>query len=82
MVHAANDGQCSWFELARTVAELAALDCRVQPCLTADMPRPAVRPAFSVLDLSALEPLVGRPRPWTASLAECVEQLTRVTERR
>ena len=81
-VHAANDGQCSWFELARTVAELAALDCRVQPCLTADMPRPAARPPFSVLDLSAIEPIVGRPRPWTEALAECVEQLTRVTERR
>lgn len=82
IVHAANDGQCSRFELARAAVGLAGLECRVRPCTTARMPRPAARPAFGVLDLSATVALVGRPRPWPDALAGCVRLLTRTAEPR
>ena len=55
--HVTNQGAVSWFEFARSVMEAAGLDPqRVQPIGTADLdpPRPAPRPANSVLDNAAL----------------------------
>jgi dTDP-4-dehydrorhamnose reductase len=75
-VHAANDGQCTWYGLASAIVEQSGLSCAVRPCTTADMPRPAPRPRYSVLDLAATSALVGKPRHWTEALADCVRQLT------
>ena len=55
--HVTNQGAVSWFEFARTVLEVADLDPgRVRPIATADLepPRPAPRPANSLLDNAAL----------------------------
>jgi dTDP-4-dehydrorhamnose reductase len=55
--HVTNQGAVSWFEFARTVLEVADLEPgRVRPIATADLepPRPAPRPANSVLDNAAL----------------------------
>jgi dTDP-4-dehydrorhamnose reductase len=47
--HRAGGGSCSWFEFARAIFERARVDCRVEPCTTDEFPRPARRPANSVL---------------------------------
>jgi dTDP-4-dehydrorhamnose reductase len=47
--HIAGGGQCSWHDLAVETFRQAGIACRVLPCTTADMPRPAPRPAFSAL---------------------------------
>jgi dTDP-4-dehydrorhamnose reductase len=49
VLHATGDGQCSWFELAREALQAAGVETRVEPCTTAEFPRPAPRPAYSVL---------------------------------
>lgn len=51
IVHMANSGPTTWYELARTIATMGGLDPeRVQPCTTADFPTEAARPLNSVLD--------------------------------
>jgi dTDP-4-dehydrorhamnose reductase len=49
VLHVAGAGSCSWFEFAREIFERANVDCAVEPCTTDEFPRPARRPAYSVL---------------------------------
>jgi dTDP-4-dehydrorhamnose reductase len=47
--HVAGGGQGSWFDFARAIVESAGAECRVEPCTSEEFPRPARRPAYSVL---------------------------------
>ncbi len=49
LFHVAGSGRCSWNDFAAEIFRQAGVDCRVLPCTTADMPRPAPRPANSAL---------------------------------
>ncbi len=49
VVHVAAAGQCSWFEFASEIVSCAQLPAQVKPGATSEMPRPAPRPAYSVL---------------------------------
>ena len=62
--HVTDGGECSWFELAALIAHVVNPDCRVEPCTSDEFPRPAPRPAYSVLDVSATENIVGPLIPW------------------
>lgn len=73
-VHCANEGAATWFDLAHAAVAAAGLRTTVVPCSTADMPRPAQRPRFSVLDCTKYTSLRGAPlRHWTESLHEYVQ---------
>jgi dTDP-4-dehydrorhamnose reductase len=47
--HVAADGHCTWAEFAEAIFEEAGLECRVRRIATAELARPAPRPAYSVL---------------------------------
>jgi dTDP-4-dehydrorhamnose reductase len=81
--HVTNQGAVSWYEFAREVLRAAGhAPSRVEPIATADLvpPRPAPRPANSVLDNAALRaadiPLLDDFR---VPLGRLVAQLGRVT---
>jgi len=52
--HVSNSGHCSWYEFAKAIFEEAGIEVKVNPCTTKDFPRPAPRPAYSVLEHMAL----------------------------
>jgi dTDP-4-dehydrorhamnose reductase len=54
-VHATNAGDCSWFEFAREIVRKAGLAAEVRPVSSAQMARPAPRPAYSVLSATSLQ---------------------------
>lgn len=73
--HATDGGECSWHGFASEIARAMGHACRVDPCSTAEFPRPAPRPAFSTLDVAPTERLVGPLTPWTLALADVLRRL-------
>ncbi len=66
----------SWFGFAQEIARAVAPQARVVPVKTAEFPRPAQRPAYSVLDVTRFESAVSRRvAPWTQGLAAYLEFL-------
>ncbi len=71
IVHYADAGECSWYELARAIVEESGVDIAVKPVTTDEFPRPAKRPAYSVLSTERYERLTGlRPESWREGLHE------------
>ncbi len=70
--HAAGAGSVTWAGLAAAVFEEAGLDCRVRPITTAELGRPAPRPALSALAVT--RPGAPRLRPWRDALADYLEE--------
>jgi dTDP-4-dehydrorhamnose reductase len=67
VLHIAGGGSCSWYEFACEIVAASGVSCEVQPCSTADMPRPATRPAYSVLRSERDAPILP---DWRRGLAE------------
>ena len=73
-VHAVNTGHTSWHGFATEIARQLGAEVEVVPVRTEEFPRPAVRPAYSVLDTSRLEQLLGRGMPgWQVALGRYLE---------
>jgi dTDP-4-dehydrorhamnose reductase len=72
--HAAGGGECSWFEFAAAIFEQAEVDVRVVPCTTAEFPRPAPRPAYSVIGTERPDPI--RLPDWREGLASYLAERT------
>jgi dTDP-4-dehydrorhamnose reductase len=68
--HVAAEGECTWAEFAEAIFEEAGLDCRVRRITTAELGRPAPRPAYSVLR-SAKAEAPALPN-WRQGLRECL----------
>lgn len=69
--HCTNEGEASWHALAAAALRCVGSTTPVKTMSTAELQRPAVRPAYSVLACKRLELSLGvTMRPWQAALAE------------
>ncbi|MEV5027361.1 dTDP-4-dehydrorhamnose reductase [Paenibacillus sp. LPE1-1-1.1] len=67
--HASNSGTCSWYDFAQAIFEESGSKIILEPCTTAEFPRPAPRPAYSVMDHSAMRSNgFNVLRPWREAL--------------
>ena len=75
--HFSNEGVCSWYDFAKTIAEYAGhTACDIQPCHSDEFPSPVHRPAYSVLDKTKIKETFGLRIPyWTDSLKKCLKNL-------
>jgi dTDP-4-dehydrorhamnose reductase len=73
--HVTDGGQCTWFEFATLVMKEAGLPCEVVPCSSAEYVRAARRPAYSVLDLTETEELLGPSRSWRENVADVIRKV-------
>lgn len=74
--HTSNTGVCSWYEFAREIFEQTSLPAKPFPCSTADYPRPAPRPKYSVLAHKAMESNGFRHLPpWQDALRRFLGEL-------
>ncbi len=71
VVHLADGGDATWLEFAREAVRLRGLDVPVEGVSTAEWGAAAPRPAYSILDLSAVEGALGRPMMhWKDALSQ------------
>ncbi len=68
--HVTNAGGCTWYQFGKKALELVGLDVPVEPVGPDAFPRPAKRPAHSVLKSTKLPPM----RSWEEALAEYLEK--------
>ena len=73
--HVSADGECTWADFAEAIFEEAGLDTRVRRIATAELERPAPRPAYSVLRSER----DGAPRlpHWREGLRACLAEMGR-----
>jgi dTDP-4-dehydrorhamnose reductase len=72
--HLAGGGQCSWSELTEEAFRVAGVHCAVTPVTSDEFPRPAPRPAWSVLGTER-EDALALP-PWPEHVAAYLKERT------
>ncbi len=79
--HASNTGDCTWFEFAQAIFEEAreaglTVTAKLEPCTTAQFPRPAPRPANSVMDHQSIRTHGFQDlRHWRDGLKEFINEM-------
>lgn len=70
--HLAAGGDCTWAEFAEMIFAETEIDCRVRRITTAELGRPAPRPAYSVLRSEKRAPELPH---WRDGLRACLERV-------
>lgn len=74
--HYSNEGVASWYDFAKAIFDLSAIDVNLLPIKTSEYVTKAVRPAFSVMDKTKIKGTFGIEIPhWRDSLAKCINVL-------
>ena len=71
LFHLTNEGQCSWFELARRIFDLRGSSPRLVPVLSGEFGAKARRPAYSVLENARIKSMgIPKMSDWKNALED------------
>ena len=73
--HITNQGSCSWWAFAQEIIRQAGWKVNVEPISSAELNRPARRPAYSVLSLASAIRAGLMLRSWPDTLSDFLSQL-------
>ncbi len=68
IVHVTNSGNCTWYDFATEIVRASGLQTTVKPVTTAEFPRPARRPVYSVLSPASLHAYKVHMPEWRDAL--------------
>lgn len=68
------EGGICWYDFAKEIVSLSGLTAKVVPVATAEFPRPAKRPEYSVLDIESFSAATSHQPPyWVDSLKDYLD---------
>jgi len=83
LYHATNQGSCTWYEFAAEIFRRSGLTPSLGKAKTGDFGERATRPAYSVLENTALQSIgLDQMRPWQESLAAYLAERQQVREQK
>jgi len=74
LYHLSSEGECSWYEFARSILKLAGVDARLSPVKTTDFPSTVQRPSYSVLSKIKFRALALSIPPWQDALSRYLKE--------
>ena len=82
IVHVTNSGNCTWYDFATEIVRASGMPTAVKPVTTAEFPRPARRPAYSVLSPDSLHAYNVHMPEWQDALRRYLESAPAVSVER
>lgn len=73
--HGTDGGACTWYDFTCEIKRLIDARSEVEPCASVEYPRPAKRPAYSVLDINETEAELGPMPQWKDNLADVLRRV-------
>ena len=74
--HYRNEGVVSWYDFAKAIFEVFAVEIKLNSIKTVDYPTPAKRPAYSVLSLEKTKKIFNiTPPKWELGLKKAIENV-------
>ncbi len=74
--HFTNEGECSWFDFAKKIQEVAKNKCTIKPLNSTEFKTKAPRPLYSVLNKSKIKSIFGFEIPyWNDRIKHCINRL-------
>ena len=74
-LHFSNGGNISWYDFACEIKKIISNDIKITPITTKEYPTPAIRPKYSVMNLSKIKSLGINIDDWKLSLKDCLNKL-------
>ncbi|MFW6020306.1 MAG: dTDP-4-dehydrorhamnose reductase [Bacteroidales bacterium] len=74
--HYSNEGAISWYDFAKSIMEIAEMDCHIKPLQSHEFPTKAPRPFYSVMNKNKIKETWQISIPyWKDSLKQCLTDL-------
>ena len=74
--HYSNDGECSWYDFAKEIANISGTKCVISPIDSKDYPQEALRPKYVLMNKTKIQNSFDlKIHFWSDSLITCIQDL-------